>query len=59
NVLIYFNVEARHQVIDNLASCMKDGSFLVTGAAEIPRGERSRWEAVHFGNRNLWRLAAR
>ncbi|HCS13659.1 MAG: hypothetical protein COS82_01325 [Zetaproteobacteria bacterium CG06_land_8_20_14_3_00_59_53] len=59
NVLIYFNVGARLQVIDNLAACMKDSGYLVTGAAEIPKGNKSRWEAVHFGNRNLWRLVAR
>ena len=59
NVLIYFNVEARQQVIDNLAACMKDGGYLLTGATEIPKGNKSRWEAVHFGTRNLWRLAAR
>ncbi len=59
NVLIYFDVNARLQVIDNLAASMKDGGYLVTGAAEIPKGEKSSWEAVHFGNRNLWKLAAR
>jgi len=59
NVLIYFSVQARAQVIDNLAACMKEGGFLVTGAAEVPRGERSKWEAVHYGNRNLWRLVGK
>ncbi|MDX8392014.1 MAG: protein-glutamate O-methyltransferase CheR [Mariprofundaceae bacterium] len=56
NVLIYFAVDARLEVIDNLARCMCEGGFLVTGAAEIPRGRYSEWEAIHVGNRNLWRL---
>jgi len=56
NVLIYFAVDARLEVIDNLARCMREGGFLVTGAAEIPRGQRSEWKSVPVGNRNLWRL---
>jgi len=56
NVLIYFAVDARLEVIDNLARCMRENGILVTGAAEIPRGIRSEWKAQHVGNRNLWRL---
>ena len=56
NVLIYFSVEARQDVIDNLARCMRDGGYFVSGATEIPRGRHSQWKSVRFGNRNLWQL---
>lgn len=59
NVLIYFDVDTRRDVVDNLARCMREGGWLVNGATEIPQGRRSRWEAVAVGNRNLWKLAAR
>ncbi len=58
NVLIYFDVDTRRDVVDNLARCMRKGGWLVNGATEIPQGRRSRWEPVAVGNRNLWRLAA-
>jgi len=56
NVLIYFSVDTRYKVIDNLARCMRKHAYLVTGATEIPQGRCSQWDAVHIGNRNLWRL---
>ena len=59
NVLIYFDVDTRRNVVDNIARCMREGGWLVGGATEIPNGRRSRWEPEAFGNRNLWRLAAR
>jgi len=56
NVLIYFSVEERRRVIDRIAQCMKKGGYLITGATEPAVGVHSRWEAIRFENRNLWKL---
>jgi len=58
NVLIYFSVEERRRVIDRIAQCMKKGGYLITGATEPAVGNHSRWQAVRFENRNLWKLVA-
>jgi len=56
NVLIYFSVEERRRVIDRIAQCMRKGGYLITGATEPATGIHSRWEAIRFENRNLWKL---
>lgn len=56
NVLIYFTDAERSRVIDRIASCMRSGGYLITGAAETPAGGRSQWQAVMFQGKRLWQL---
>ncbi len=59
NVLIYFDVEQRKLVIDQIAQLTEIGGYLFTGAGELVEGKRSKWEAVRFENRPVWRLLAK
>lgn len=56
NVLIYFSPEERKRVIDRIAKAMQPGAYLITGAAEIPEGNLSRWESILFKGKRVWRL---
>ncbi|MFQ5356043.1 MAG: CheR family methyltransferase [Mariprofundaceae bacterium] len=56
NVMIYFTPEERRLVIDRIASSMKKGGYLITGATEPAEGKLSKWEVVRFESRNIWRL---
>lgn len=38
NVLIYFDVATKHQVIDNVSGCLRPGGWLVVGHSETLRG---------------------
>lgn len=46
NVLIYFEQERRHAILDNLAQCLKPGGALVLGAGEVLRWTHSEMERV-------------
>jgi len=59
NVLIYFEVEQRKQVIDQIAQLTEIGGYLFTGAGEMVEGNKSRWEIQRFENRPVWRLVSR
>jgi len=59
NVLIYFDVEQRKLVIDQIAKLMETGGYLFTGAGEMVEGKQSKWETVRFENRPVWRLLAK
>jgi len=59
NVLIYFDVELRKQVIDAIAQLMEVGGWLFTGAGEMVSGNRSRWSVHRFENRPVWQLIAK
>jgi len=59
NVLIYFDVEQRKDVIDHIARLTAIGGYLFTGAGEIVEGKSSKWETVRFENRPVWRLVSR
>ncbi|MDQ6989495.1 MAG: protein-glutamate O-methyltransferase CheR [Mariprofundaceae bacterium] len=56
NVLIYFSAEERKKVIDRIARSMRKGGYLITGATETPEGLNSKWEAVLFKGKRLWKL---
>ncbi len=56
NVLIYFTTEERKKVVDRVAKTMHKGGYLITGMAEIPSGNESRWESVFFKGKRLWKL---
>ena len=57
NVLIYFSMEERKRVVDRVAQTMRQGSYLITGAADLPVGYTSKWERVTFEGQRLWRLS--
>lgn len=56
NVLIYFSTEERKRVVDRIARVMHKGAYLITGAADLPQGNVSKWERVTFQGQRLWRL---
>ncbi|MDX8387330.1 MAG: protein-glutamate O-methyltransferase CheR [Ghiorsea sp.] len=56
NVLIYFSVEERKNVVDRIARTMLRGGYLITGAADLPMGNASKWEKVDFAGKRLWKL---
>ena len=59
NVLIYFDVEQRKEVIDQIAQLMEIGGYLFTGAGEMVEGKNSKWKMERLENRPVWCLAAR
>ncbi|MDQ6980317.1 MAG: protein-glutamate O-methyltransferase CheR [Ghiorsea sp.] len=56
NVLIYFSIEERRRVIDRIARTMCKGGYLITGAADFPEGNISKWERVDVQGQRIWRL---
>lgn len=56
NVLIYFSIEERKRVIDRIARMMLKGGYLVTGAADLPEGNISKWQRVDVQRQRIWRL---
>ena len=56
NVLIYFSIEERKRVIDRIAKTMRKGGYLITGAADLPEGNISKWERVDVQRQRIWRL---
>ena len=59
NVLIYFDLKQRKQVIDHIAQLTQVGGYLFTGAGEMVQGQRSVWETVRIENRPVWRLVSK
>ncbi|RLL53061.1 protein-glutamate O-methyltransferase CheR [Mariprofundus sp. EBB-1] len=59
NVLIYFDMEQRKQVIDAIAQVMTAGGWLFTGAGEMVTGNHSKWTVHRLENRPVWQLAAK
>ncbi|NWF37098.1 protein-glutamate O-methyltransferase CheR [Mariprofundus sp. KV] len=59
NVLIYFDLKQRMQVIDHIAQLTQIGGYLFTGAGEMVQGQRSVWETVRIENRPVWRLVSK
>ncbi|WP_038249923.1 CheR family methyltransferase [Ghiorsea bivora] len=56
NVLIYFSIEERKRVIDRIARTMRKGGYLITGAADLPEGNISKWQRVDVQRQRIWRL---
>lgn len=56
NVLIYFGMDERKRVIDRIAKTMNRGGYLITGAADIVRGNQSTWEKIEFKGKRIWKL---
>jgi len=59
NVLIYFDVEQRRQVIDHIAQLTEIGGYLFTGTGEMVEGHKSKWEVERIESRPVWRLKSR
>ena len=56
NVLIYFSIEERKCVVDRIVKTMCKGGYLITGAADLPKGNVSKWERVDIQRQRIWRL---
>jgi chemotaxis protein methyltransferase CheR len=56
NVLIYFDVETKRQVLHRISSQMKPDSWLFLGAAETTIGIDDRFERVPAGRSSAYRL---
>ena len=57
NVLIYFDLPVKQQILRRMAQVMRPGGFLVLGAAETTVGVDDAWERVPAGRTSVYRLA--
>jgi chemotaxis protein methyltransferase CheR len=55
NVLIYFDVETKKQILSQLARTLKSGGYLTLGAAETMLNLSSEYERVTFGQATYYR----
>jgi chemotaxis methyl-accepting protein methylase len=58
NVLIYFEQERRHAILDHLAQCLKPGGVLVLGAGEVLRWNHSEMQRVNNQQCLIYRQTA-
>ncbi|QIK84284.1 protein-glutamate O-methyltransferase CheR [Sanguibacter sp. HDW7] len=56
NVLIYFDLPVKQQILRRMAQVMRPGGFLVLGAAETTVGVDDAWERVPVGRTSVYRL---
>lgn len=56
NVLIYFNVETKRQVLDRVSAVMRPDGWLFLGSAETTIGIDDRFERVAAGRSSAYRL---
>lgn len=59
NVLIYFDLATKRDVLGRIAQVLRPGGYLFLGAAETTIGIDDRWERVSHGKGSVYRLAAR
>lgn len=59
NVLIYFDLEARREVLHRMRSALRPGGFLLLGAAETTFSIDDAWERVPVLRGSVYRLNAR
>ncbi|MGL4350999.1 MAG: CheR family methyltransferase, partial [Plesiomonas shigelloides] len=56
NVLIYFSAEMKSKVINQLATCLNPGGYLLLGASESMSGLSERFEMVRCNPGIIYRL---
>ncbi|NMR20545.1 protein-glutamate O-methyltransferase CheR [Cellulomonas fimi] len=56
NVLIYFDLAAKQEVLRRVQSVVRPGGFLLLGAAETTIGIDDSWERVPVGRSSVYRL---
>lgn len=56
NVLIYFDIEQRKQVIDYISMLTQPRGWLFTGVGEQVSGHRSEWSLKQYEGKPVWRL---
>ncbi len=59
NVLIYFDLQTKRDVLRRVQQVMRPGGFLLLGAAETTLGVDDGWERVAVGRGSVYRLTAR
>ncbi|MDT0166348.1 protein-glutamate O-methyltransferase CheR [Actinotalea sp. AC32] len=59
NVLIYFDLETKRQVLRRAQQVLRPGGFLLLGAAETTIGVDDAWERVPVGRGSVYRSTAR
>lgn len=57
NVLIYFDVATKLQVLNRVRSAMAPGGFLILGAAETTVGLDDSWQRVQVGRSSIYQKA--
>ena len=55
NLLIYFDLDTRRRICRQLHGLLRDGGWLVLGAAENLYGVSDQFEALRFGDALLYR----
>lgn len=56
NVLIYFDLPVKQQILRRMAQVVRPGGYLVLGAAETTVGVDDAWERVAVGRTSVYRL---
>lgn len=56
NVLIYFDIDMKRQVLARVAQSMRPGGFLFLGAAETTMGTDPLWERIDLNRSAVYRL---
>jgi chemotaxis protein methyltransferase CheR len=59
NVLIYFDVESKRRILDNVARQLQPGGYLIMGSAETPIGLCPQFQTHRIGHAVLYRLTQR
>ncbi|MGP7960223.1 CheR family methyltransferase [Sanguibacter sp. A247] len=58
NVLIYFDLPVKQQILRRMAQVLRPGGYLVLGAAETTVGVDDAWERVPVGRTSVYRLGS-
>lgn len=59
NVLIYFDLATKREVLRRISQAMRPGSYLFLGAAETTIGIDDSWDRISHGRGSVYRLGAR
>ncbi len=59
NVLIYFDLATKREVLRRAQAVVRPGGFLFLGAAETTIGIDDGWERIPVGRSSVYRLTAR